>query len=149
VSFRRDYPPSALAAWHAALLGVAADTPFLQREEGKFVTPGLWVDSWRVLDDEAKAVSTFRFTHAVTPVDATSTRHVWRVSTDFAPDADQAEQLLQRFSDYYLAVKDILRTMQEVLCLDGPRPDVSVAADAAALQVRRIVGRMVADERLA
>jgi phenylpropionate dioxygenase-like ring-hydroxylating dioxygenase large terminal subunit len=149
VSFRRDYPPSALAAWHAALLGVAADTPFLQREEGKFVTPGLWVDSWRVLDDEAKAVSTFRFTHAVTPVDATSTRHVWRVSTDFAPDADQTEQLLQRFSDYYLAVKDILRTMQEVLCLDGPRPDVSVAADAAALQVRRIVGRMVADERLA
>ena len=38
--------------------------------------------------------------------------------------------------------------MQGVLSLDGPRPDVSVAADAAALQVRKIVNRMVADEQL-
>jgi hypothetical protein len=36
--------------------------------------------------------------------------------------------------------------MQEVLSVDGPRGDVSVASDVAALQVRKIVGRMVADE---
>jgi vanillate O-demethylase monooxygenase subunit len=149
VSFRRDYPPSPLAAWHAALLGVGSEVDFLQREEGRFVSPGLWVDSWSVHDDRGSAVSTFRFTHAVTPVDATNTRHVWRVSTDFAPDEDQIRQLLRRFTDYYRAVQDILRTMQAVLSLDGPRADVSVAADAAALQVRRIVGRMVADERFA
>ena len=60
------------------------DAVFAQREEGRFVSPGLWIDSWEVdLDDGTTA--TFRFTHAVTPVNATSTRHVWRVSRNFAP----------------------------------------------------------------
>ncbi len=36
--------------------------------------------------------------------------------------------------------------MQRVLDVDGPRNDVRVAADAAAVQVRKIVGRMLAEE---
>jgi hypothetical protein len=131
----------------------------VQHEEGRFVSPGLWVDSWVVHADSPVEVPVdepredpgedpvFRFTHAVTPVDATSTWHVWRVSRNFAPDGQSSEQLLPRFTGYYRAVQDILETMQDVLSADGPRPDVSVAADAAALQVRKIVARMVADER--
>ena len=148
VSFRRDYPATPLAAWHAELLGRRPEESFVQHEEGRFVTPGLWVDSW-VVAAGATADPTFRFTHAVTPVDATSTRHIWRVSRNFAVDPRRSEELGPRFTDYYRAVRDILETMQGVLSLDGPRADVSVAADAAALQVRRIVGRMVADERFA
>ena len=45
------------------------------------------------------------------------------------------------------SVKDILETMQRVLDSDGVRPLARVAADAAAIQVRKIVGRMIADER--
>jgi vanillate O-demethylase monooxygenase subunit len=150
VSFQRDYPPAPLAAWHAALLGAEDDTVFAQREEGRFVSPGLWVDSWEVSsEDGAISAATFRFTHAVTPVDETSTRHVWRVSRNVAPGEQVSAELEPLFTEYYRRVRDILETMQGVLSTDGPRGDVSVAADVAAIQVRKIVGRMVADERFA
>ena len=141
VGFARDYPPAPVAKWHAPLLGVGDDEAFAQREEGRFVTPGLWVDSWHVFTDDRTC--TFRFTHAVTPVDDRTTRHVWRVSRNFAPDAE----LTPLFREYYRRVKDILETMQRVLDEDGPRPLARVAADAAAIQVRKIVGRMIADEK--
>lgn len=148
VSFQREYPPAPLAGWHARLLGASADDAFAQREEGRFVSPGLWVDSWDVTPvGEAAPVSTFRFTHAVTPVDETTTRHIWRVSRNFAHGDEASADLAPRMADYYRTVREILETMQDVLSVDGPRPDVSVAADVAALQVRKIVGRMVADER--
>jgi hypothetical protein len=36
--------------------------------------------------------------------------------------------------------------MQHLLDTDGPRPEVNVSADAAALQVRKIIRNMLADE---
>jgi vanillate O-demethylase monooxygenase subunit len=99
------------------------------------------VDSWHVYAGED--TFTFRFTHGVTPIDARTTRHVWRVSRNFAPSAD----VTPLFREYYRRVRDILETMQRVLDQDGPRPPARVAADAAAIQVRKIVGRMVADEK--
>lgn len=148
VSFRRDYPPAPIAPWQAALVGAPTDGCYPQHEEGRFVAPGLWVDSWDVCPPDA-GPWTFRFAHAVTPVDATTTRHVWRVSRNFAHGDAVSANLLPLFTDYYRRVQAILETMQQVLLADGPRPEVSVAADAAVLQVRKIVGRMLADERLA
>ncbi len=147
VSFERSYPPAPLAEWHSSLVGAEPDAVFTQHEEGRFVSPGLWIDSWEV-DLDGGSTATFRFTHAVTPVSSTSTRHVWRVSRNFAPGEETSAQITPLFNDYYERVRDILETMQGVLSLDGPRPDVHVAADAAALQVRKIVNRMVADEQL-
>jgi hypothetical protein len=43
-------------------------------------------------------------------------------------------------------VQTILETMQAVLDQDGPRREVNVSTDAAALQVRKIMRTMVADE---
>lgn len=149
VSFERDYPAGPIAGWQADLMEVDRSTTFVQHERARFVSPGLWVDSWEVEGERDASPTTFRFTHAVTPVDATSTRHVWRVSRNFAPGEDASADLLPRFMAYYAQVRDILETMQGVLSVDGPRVDVSVAADVAALQVRKIVGRMVADERYA
>jgi phenylpropionate dioxygenase-like ring-hydroxylating dioxygenase large terminal subunit len=148
VSFRREFPPAPLAPWHADLCGVARDAAFVQREEGRFVSPGMWVDSWEVVSgDGPGTLASFRFAHAVTPVDATTTRHVWQVSRDFALGDQVSAELEPRFRRYYLTVQEILETMQGVLLRDGPRADVGVAADAAALQVRKIVSRMVSDER--
>jgi phenylpropionate dioxygenase-like ring-hydroxylating dioxygenase large terminal subunit len=146
VSFERSYPPAVLAGWHSELLGAEPDTAFAQREEGRFVTPGLWIDSWDVDLDDGSGAATFRFTHAVTPIDRSSTRHVWRVSRNFAAGTQTSAGVAPLFAEYYARVRGILETMQGVLSLDGPRPDVGVAADAAALQVRKIVHRMVADE---
>ncbi|GAA4352088.1 aromatic ring-hydroxylating dioxygenase subunit alpha [Angustibacter luteus] len=146
VSFSRDYPPAELTAWHSELVGRPAGTLFRQRELGQFVTPGLWVDGWEAGEDGGGPACTFRFTHALTPIDATHTRHLWRVSRDFALQPDAEQTLRPMFEQYYRRVQAILETMQAVLDRDGPRPTVSVSADAAALQVRKIVRQMVADE---
>jgi phenylpropionate dioxygenase-like ring-hydroxylating dioxygenase large terminal subunit len=145
VAFSRDYPPARLTGWHAEVLGLSSDAEHAQREEGAFVTPGLWANTWHVYLDDI-TTHTFRFTHAVTPVSASRTRHVWRVSRNFAPEPEVSERLLPIFTAYYRRVQRILETMQHVVDTDGPRDEVSVNSDAAALQVRRIVNRLMAEE---
>jgi phenylpropionate dioxygenase-like ring-hydroxylating dioxygenase large terminal subunit len=149
VSFARTYPKAPVAGWHAELAGLAPDSAHVQREKGSFVSPGVWVDLWDVEVDEGSETPrllTFRFTHAVTPMAAGRTRHAWRVSRNFALGEQVSSVLLPIFTGYYRRVQSILETMQEVLDQDGPRREVNVSADAAALQVRKIMRNMVADE---
>jgi vanillate O-demethylase monooxygenase subunit len=147
VSFSRDYPPAPIAAWHAELLGLPTDAEHAQRESGAFVTPGLWVDRWEVqAESDGDQPVTFIFSHAVTPISADRTRHVWRVSRNFARGEQASKILLAIFTDYYRRVQTILETMQTVLDGEGPRKEVHVSADAAALQVRKILRNMVSDE---
>ena len=145
MQFSRDFPASPLAPWHAMVAGVGSDEAFAQREEGEFVSPGLWVDRWHVYAD-GQPTRTFVFTHALTPIDETTTRHVWRVSRDFAPGGAATGTLSPVFGRYYRRVQSALESMQQVITDDGARPTVSVAADAAATAVRRILDRLVADE---
>jgi vanillate O-demethylase monooxygenase subunit len=146
VSFARDYPPGPVSSWLAPLLDLPADAAVAQREQGRFVSPGLWVDTWTFLLP-GNAPARFRFTHAITPVDAGSTMHRWWVSRDFALNHEVSQQLLPIFTTYYRRVQAILQTMQAVIAADGARNDVRVAADAAAIAVRRIVHRLLTDER--
>ena len=145
VSYRRDYPPAPLASWHAEILGVAPAATFEQREEGTFASAGLWVDAWHVFVDGSPR--TFRFTHAVTPVAPGRTRHLWRVSRNFASGPEISAALAPTFVTYYRRVQHILETMQQVIDVDGPRPEVTVNADAVVRQVRRIIARMLTEEQ--
>lgn len=144
MSFARSYPPSAVSDWHAQVMEVPADGPYAQQEEGELVSPGLWVDRWHV--DVDGSPRSFVFTHALTPVDETTTRHVWSVSRNFANSAAATGTLRPLFEAYYRKVQAVLETMQAVVDRDGARTDVLVAADAGAVQVRRIMDRLVADE---
>lgn len=147
VHFHRDWPAAPVPEWQAKLSGVSPDAIFPQREEGAFLAPGLWTDRWDAyVPDADGGTQTFRFTHAVTPVDAGHTRHIWRVSRNFAPGAEATDVLRPIFESYYLKVREILETMQLVIDRDGYGEDVNVAADLAALQVRKILRRLVADE---
>jgi hypothetical protein len=149
VSFSRTYEPAPIPAWQAELLGLPADAEHIQHEQGAFVTPGLWVDRWDVHVESGsneRRTHTFRFTHAVTPISPGRTRHAWRVSRNFALGEQAGKLLLPIFTDYYRRVQGILETMQDVLDADGPRREINVSADAAALQVRKIIRNMVADE---
>ena len=144
VSFSRDWPASPMAPWQASMVGVAETDVFPQHEEGAFLTPGLWADRWDfVLPDGTQS---FRFTHAVTPVDDRTTRHFWRVSRNFALGDEVTARFRPIFEAYYLRVREILETMQAVVDRDGAGQNVYVAADRAAVQVRRIMRRLVADE---
>jgi phenylpropionate dioxygenase-like ring-hydroxylating dioxygenase large terminal subunit len=144
MSFARHYPAVRLPAWQAPLLGIALDEEHPQREEGEWRSPGLWVDRWHV--DTPDGTHSFVFTHALTPVDETSTRHVWRVSRNFADSAAATGTLARLLETYYRTVQEALEDMQRIVSQDGHRPDVLVAADAAAVQVRRVMDRLVADE---
>jgi phenylpropionate dioxygenase-like ring-hydroxylating dioxygenase large terminal subunit len=149
VSFSRMYEAAPIPAWQAELLGLSVDAEHVQYEQGAFVTPGLWVDLWDVSVESGPddtTFHTFRFTHAVTPISSGRTRHAWRVSRNFALGEQAGKVLLPIFTDYYKRVQRILETMQDVLDADGPRKEVNVSADAAALQVRKIIRNMVADE---
>ncbi len=154
VAFWRDFPPAPLAPWHARVLGVAEDATFPQREEGRFVAPGLWVDHWHVLLPEP---ATFVFTHALTP-SGDGTRHAWRVSRNFAPGEEVTQALRPLFTQYYATVKDILEVMQATIAhespgslddasLTGSRLDAPVAADAASSAVRKIMRKLTEVER--
>jgi phenylpropionate dioxygenase-like ring-hydroxylating dioxygenase large terminal subunit len=144
MSFARQYPPVRVPSWQAPLLGIAADEEHPQLEEGEFRSPGLWVDRWHVDTDAGR--HSFVFTHALTPVDETSTHHVWRVSRNFAESAAATGTLARLMDSYYRVVQEALEQMQQIVTEDGPRSPVLVAADAAAVQVRRVMDRVVADE---
>lgn len=144
MSFQRSYPPARVPGWQAPLLGIDAHEEHPQVEEAEFRSPGLWVDRWHV--DTGAGRHSFVFTHALTPVDETSTRHVWRVSRNFAESSAATGTLTPLMESYYRAVKEALEQMQRVVTEDGARPDVLVAADAAAVQVRKVMDRLVADE---
>lgn len=144
VSFSRDWPAAPMASWQAAASGVSPTEAFPQREEGAFLSPGLWADRWDFL--VPGGTQSFRFTHAVTPVDDRTTRHIWRVSRNFALGDEVTRQFRPIFEAYYLRVREILETMQAVVDRDGAGQNVYVAADRAAVQVRKIMRRLVADE---
>ncbi len=147
VVFHRDWPAAPMPPWQASVSGSSASSSYPQREEGAFLAPGLWADRWDVLlPPEEGGPQVFRFTHAITPVDDRHTRHFWRVSRNFAPGAQASEVLRPIFESYYLKVREILETMQQVIDRDGYGEDVNVAADLAVLQVRKILRRLLADE---
>jgi len=149
VRFARRFPAAPLAAWNAQVMELPEDAVHEQVEEGEFVGPGYWVDRWSVVvagHGERDGRHTFVFSHALTPVTATRTRHAWRVSRNFSSSAAADGTLRPLFEAYYARVGEVLEQMQHILDTEGPRPEAAVAADAAVTQVRRILHRMVADE---
>lgn len=149
VSFFREYPPAPVTDWHAQVLEIPPDGMHGHRESGEFVAPGLWVDRWDVTvtgHGGRDGMHSFIFTHALTPVDERSTRHIWRVSRNSADSASATGTLAPIFTRYYERVKGLLESMQEIIDHDGDRPAVNLASDAAGIQVRKIMARLVADE---
>jgi len=145
VTLRREFSPAPLPDWQADLLGRPTGE-FATLQEGQFLSPAVWVDHWDVTDG-AGVDARLRFTHLVTPLDAGASRLHWWVSRDFAvgdPEADA--RMREMFVDYYDRVIVAMETATAVLDLDGPGPEVNVAADVAALRVREIVLGMLADE---
>ena len=137
---QRDYPPAPLAA----LAGRDARRRRRRRRPARagrlLPRRGLWADHWDATYDGGSA--RLRFTQLVTPVDATSSRPHWRVSRELRARRPAADAGCTRCSPTTTAGSRIaMETAQRVLAIDGPRAEVNVAADVAALRVREIVAR--------
>lgn len=145
VTLRREFPPAPLPAWQAEMLG-AGSTEFSTLHEGYFLSPAAWVDHWDVTGPDG-TVARLRFSHLVTPLDEGACRLHWQVDRDFAVGSAVAdERMLDMFAGYYDRVTAAMEIAQAVLDVDGPGPEVNVAADVAALKVREIVLAMLAEE---
>jgi phenylpropionate dioxygenase-like ring-hydroxylating dioxygenase large terminal subunit len=146
VSLRRDFPPAPLPAWQAEIVGCPLDAPYRTEQSGFFPSPAAWVDHWDAQGEDGEWIR-LRFTHLVTPIDASSSRLVWAVSRDFALGNRAVDQYLDAiFTDYYDRVIDAMEVAQDVLDIDGPGPEVNVNADAVGLKIREIVNSLVTAE---
>lgn len=149
VSFSRDYPAASLQTWQAEILGVPLDSAHVQREEGHFLAPGLWVDRWDITvagHGASDGVHTLYFTHALTPVASGVTAHSWRVSRNFAPVAAATGTMQPLMTAYYRRVQAALEEIQAVMDADGPGRGINVAADTAKLAVRKIMRRIASTD---
>jgi phenylpropionate dioxygenase-like ring-hydroxylating dioxygenase large terminal subunit len=144
VRFWRDFPATRLQTWQSEAMGLSADAEFEQHEEGLFASPGLWTDRWDVLTSDGPR--TMHFTHAIRPVDDRRTHHYWAVSRNFALDRETTGILRPLLEGYYRKVKDALEVMQTLMDREGPAKEVRVRADAAMLEVRRVMRRLLAED---
>jgi vanillate O-demethylase monooxygenase subunit len=150
VWYSRNYPAAPLAEWQANSTGLP-DGEYEQRESGTFVSPALWVDAWEVFapDRETGERRSYgvRFAQVVTPVSPSSSHLIWRLGRDFNTDAGWVTASLQTsFGEYYARVASIAEERQRALDAAHDRSEFNVNADAAALQVRRIIADMLLEE---
>ena len=144
VGFWRNFPASELQGWQYDAMGLPPGSAHVQREEGLMAAPGVWIDRWDVTSEHR--TFSLRFTHAITPVDAKRTHHFWAVSRDFALEAMATGSLQQIFEQYYGTVKDALEVMQSVVDREGVVRGAGVRSDAARIETRRVMRRLVAEE---
>ena len=91
-----------------------------------------------------------RFAQAVTPVDGGTSRLVWRLGRNFATGAGWVTASLQTlFGEYYGRVAFVAEEIHRTIAASGPAAEFNVNADAAALQVRRIITLMLEEEGIA
>lgn len=145
VALARDFPPGPLPSWQATALGRDAREVIAHRQEGHFISPAVWVDHWDVLPDDAPPAR-LRFTQLVTPVEASRTLLLWRVSRDFAIDEATTVVLAGLFGSYYARSLAAVEAMQQVIDQDGAGPQVNVNADVAALRIRDKVTALLAEQ---
>jgi vanillate O-demethylase monooxygenase subunit len=153
VWYSRNYPASPLAPWQTSATGLPGGE-YEQRESGTFVSPALWVDAWEVFAPDPgtgeRRSYAVRFAQAVTPVDRGTSRLIWRLGRNFATDAGWVTASLQTlFGEYYGRVASVAEAIHRTIAASGPAAEFNVNADAAALQVRRIVRLMLEEEGVA
>jgi vanillate O-demethylase monooxygenase subunit len=99
---------------------------------------------------EASAIAgRFRVAHATTPIDATHMHYFWAAGRDHGKDARQMAQLEALTQQGFAEDERMIEAVQAMASRDprdGSAIEVSVRADAAGVQARRIVQRWMQRE---
>jgi phenylpropionate dioxygenase-like ring-hydroxylating dioxygenase large terminal subunit len=147
VTYFRKTPPSRLAEWEVEITGLPAETLGIRREEGTFVSPALHVQRY-VIEPDGKRPRQLLRIQAFTPESPGATNVFLQMSRDFATaDTMVSTFLSNMFHDWAVRDAGTLETVQR--CQDedhGPRREINIKADRAALRARRIVLDMIAEE---
>jgi vanillate O-demethylase monooxygenase subunit len=153
VSYTRDLPPAPLADWEAEATGLPRDgRDYHRQEQGTFVSPGLHVQRWAIDPGRPHPYEQLRI-HGFTPETPDSTHVFLHVARNYAIDRTLVDNHLQNFFlDMARRDATVLELMHHHLDQDrldqdrGPRRDINVKADRAAIRARRVAQAMVAEE---
>ncbi|MGH3420519.1 MAG: Rieske 2Fe-2S domain-containing protein, partial [Streptosporangiaceae bacterium] len=83
VSYSRTFTPAPLIGWQHDATGLPADTEYVQRETGTFVSPAMHVDEMDIIGPDQRAYRGV-FIRAFTPVDQGRTLIIWRAARNYA-----------------------------------------------------------------
>jgi vanillate O-demethylase monooxygenase subunit len=146
VTFRQAFEQSPLPPVFAEPLGVPVGTPCNRNNYGSFVSPALQIAA---VDFIAPQAGRFRVAHATTPIDATHMHYFWIAGRDYGKDPRQMAEL-EALTQVGFAEDERMIEAVQAMALRDPRDgsalEVSVRADAAGVQARRIVQRWMQRE---
>jgi vanillate O-demethylase monooxygenase subunit len=153
VGFHQAFRDSPLPPVFAEPLGLAPGTPFHRDNYGSFVSPALQVAAVDLRDPRRHAgddlVGRFRVSHATTPIDGTHMHYFWIAGRDHGTDRESMAALRRITEIGFAEDEAMIEAVQRTMARD-PRPaeslEVSVKADVAGIQARRIVERWMARE---
>jgi vanillate O-demethylase monooxygenase subunit len=148
--YQQSFKRSPLPPVFAEPLGVAAGTPFNRENYGSFVSPALQIAAVDLIDpDSDEIVGRFRVSHATTPIDATHMHYFWMLGRDYGTNAAEMAALEAITKQGFAEDEAMIEAVQEIMTRD-PRgtaaPEISVKADTAGVQARRIIERWMARE---
>jgi phenylpropionate dioxygenase-like ring-hydroxylating dioxygenase large terminal subunit len=153
VTYHQSFTRSPLPPAFAVPLGRPVGTPFNRENQGSFVSPALQVAAVDFIDPEdpnpTAVAGRFRIAHATTPIDATHMHYFYIAGRDHGKAPELMEQFTALSRKGFGEDKNIIEAVQSVLSRD-PRDaqtlEVSVRADSAGVQARRIVQRWMQRE---
>jgi vanillate O-demethylase monooxygenase subunit len=147
VGYTRVLPPARLADWEAEATGLPRSPEYRRREQGTFVSPALHVQRWVIETDDTGSFEQMRI-HGFTPETPTTTHMFLQIAHNYATDRTVvSEHLRTVFLDMTRRDVAVLELVQRQLTEGGgPRREVNVKADRAALRARRVAQAMVAEE---
>jgi phenylpropionate dioxygenase-like ring-hydroxylating dioxygenase large terminal subunit len=153
VTYQQSFVRSPLPPPFAAALGRKPGVPFNRENYGSFVSPALQVAAVDFADpeveDQAKLEGRFRVAHATTPVDAGHMHYFYVLGRDHGKTPEQMESLAELTRRGFAEDERMIEAVQRTVSRDPRDPpprEISVRADAAGVQARRIVERWMQRE---
>jgi len=146
VSYSRTFTPAPLIGWQHDATGLSADTEYVQRETGTFVSPALHVDEMDIIGP-GQRVYRGVFIRAFTPVDSGRTLIIWRGARNYAHHDESVTARLREVYEGTMTEDQPLLEAIQATTGGAVGYQVSAAADAAAIRAYQIVEAMLADER--
>lgn len=148
VTYRQSFAGSPLPPVFAEPLGVAPGTIYDRENYGSFVSPALQIAAVDLQDparsDPDAVTGRFRVVHATTPIDATHMHYFWVLGRDYGTSPASMTALSDITKIGFAEDEAMIEAVQQVMSRD-PRgasaPEVSVRADAAGVQARRMLQR--------
>jgi len=149
-SYHQSFRRSPLPPTFAEPLGLPTGTPFNRENYGSFVSPALQIAAVDFIDPDTEVLAgRFRVSHATTPIDATHMHYFWVFGRDHGTSPRQMAEAEALTKEGFAQDEAMIEAVQAMMSRDPRGPaaaEISVKADSAGVQARRIVQRWMARE---